>query len=116
MKLAFFPFCSITSAALSIAQLALAQCGLITLDPAGFSISSYSALIAAAIWFDRRSNTRKGLPTPPPSSEPVSAQIFESPNVVSILRGRRHRQSDEPLRQSRSGMARLPPAKTAVMK
>lgn len=110
MKNALLPFCFITFAALSLAQLALAHFGLMTPEPVCLSISSYSALIAVAVWFDRRSSSHKGSPKPPPDSEPCSAQLFESPNVISILRGRRHRQPDELLQN-----CARPSSKTAVM-
>lgn len=114
MKNALLPFCFISFSALSLAQLALADWGLMTPEPVCLSISSYSALIAVAVWFDRRSRSRKGSPQPQPDSERCSVQKFESPNVISILRGRRHRQPDELLHRSSSGVR--PADDAAVMK
>lgn len=54
MKFATLPFCAVAFAFLSVAHVVLAHYGLITFSPVLLTLTSYSALIAGAAWFDRR--------------------------------------------------------------
>lgn len=54
MKFAALPFCAVAFAALSIAHVALAHFNVIALSPSWLLLTSYSAVIAAAVWADRR--------------------------------------------------------------
>lgn len=58
MKFALLPFCAIAFAMVSAAQVALSHFELMTLDQVLLTVSAYSSLIAAGVWFDRRSAAR----------------------------------------------------------
>lgn len=58
MKFATLPFCAIAFAVLAIAQVALAHFELMTVEPVLLTVCAYSSLIAAGVWFDRRSTAR----------------------------------------------------------